>query len=46
MGKTMKVYVDDMITKSVKEIDHVMDLEETFKILRHYKIKLNPNTCT
>ena len=26
IGKTMEVYVDDLITKSVKEIDHVRDL--------------------
>ena len=44
--KTMEVYVDDMITKSVKEIDHVRDLEETFKLLRSYAMKLNPKKCT
>lgn len=37
----MEVYVDDLITKNVKEIDHVKDLEETFKIFRNYGIKLN-----
>jgi len=42
IGKTMELYVDDIITHSVKEIDHVRDLEETFKILRHYGMKLNP----
>jgi len=45
-GKTMEVYLDDMITKSVKEINHVKDLEETFKILRHHGIKLSPRKCT
>jgi len=33
IGKTMEVYIDNMIIKSVKEADHVRDLEETFKIL-------------
>ena len=42
----MEVYVDDMITKSVKEVNHVRDLEETFEILKHYVIKLNPKKCT
>jgi len=35
MRKAMEAYVDDMIAKSLKEIDHVKDLEETVKILRH-----------
>jgi len=42
----MEVYVDDMITKSVKEVDHVQDSEETFKLLRTYVMKLNPKKCT
>ena len=46
IGKTMEVYVDDMITKSVKENDHARDLEETFKLLRTYVMKLNPKKCT
>ena len=44
--KTMEVYVDDMVTKSVKEIDHVSDLEETVKVLRHHEMKLNLKKCT
>ena len=35
-----------MITKSVNETDHVRDLEETFKLLRTYLMKLNPKKCT
>jgi len=46
IGKTMEVYVDDMITKSVKENDHAQVLEETFKLLRAYVIKLNLKKCT
>ena len=38
IGKTIEVYVDDMITKSVKETDHVQDLEQTFKLLRTYAV--------
>jgi len=46
IGKTMEVYVNDMITKSVKENDHARDLEETFKLLRTYVMKLNPKKYT
>jgi len=42
----MEVYVDDMITKSAKEADHVRELQETFKILQSYAKKLNPKKCT
>ena len=42
----MGAYVDEMITNSVKEISHMKDLEETFKILRHYGMKLNTKKCT
>jgi len=46
IGKAIEVYVADIITKSIKEFNHVTDLEETFKVLRHYEMKLNPNKCT
>jgi len=46
IGKTMEVYVNDMITKSVKEINHVMNFNETLKILRHYEMKLDPKKFT
>ena len=46
IGKTMEVYVDNMITKSVKEGDHTLDLKETFKLLWTYLMKLNPKKCT
>ena len=41
IGCTMEVYVDDM--KSSDE--HVMHVEETFKLLRKYKMKINPEKC-
>jgi len=44
--RTMEVYVDDMVTRSVKENDHPRDLEETFRLLRTYVMKLNPKKCT
>ena len=44
-GKTMKVYIDDMVVKSKEEQNHIADLEETFGILRKYGMKLNTSKC-
>ncbi|KAL0458557.1 UNVERIFIED_CONTAM: hypothetical protein Slati_0482900 [Sesamum latifolium] len=44
-GRNVEVYVDDMLVKSKKAVDHVKDLEETFSVLRKYKLKLNPAKC-
>lgn len=41
----MEVYVDDVLVKSKKMEDHVTDLEEVFKILEHFNMKLNPSKC-
>ena len=38
----MEVYVDDMLVKSKREVDHVAHLSEMFEILRKYRMKLNP----
>jgi hypothetical protein len=45
IGKNVKVYIDDMLVKSKEEDDHLKDLEETFKTLRKYQMKLNPSKC-
>ena len=45
IGKTMEVYVDDMLVKSKVASDHVAHLAEMFKILRAYCMKLNPLKC-
>ena len=41
----MQVYVDDMLVKSIREDDHLSDLQETFDTLRASNMKLNPNKC-
>ncbi|XP_011078668.1 uncharacterized protein LOC105162366 [Sesamum indicum] len=46
IGKTMEVYVDDMLVKSKRSQDHLEHLEQTFRIMRSYGIKLNPDKCT
>ena len=45
IGKTMEVYVDEMLVKSKVASDHVAHLIDTFKILRTYRMKLNPLKC-
>ncbi|XP_059461825.1 uncharacterized protein LOC132190804 [Corylus avellana] len=45
IGRSMEVYVDDMLVKSVLPQDHVLDLQETFTTLKKYGMKLNPSKC-
>ena len=45
IGHTIEVYVDDMLTKSLKLEDHIKDLQKTFDVLRKYKMRLNPAKC-
>lgn len=37
----MEVYVDDMLVKNLKTVDHVKHLDTTFQILRKYRMRLN-----
>ncbi|KAL0361963.1 UNVERIFIED_CONTAM: Transposon Ty3-G Gag-Pol polyprotein [Sesamum radiatum] len=41
IGRNAKVYMDVMLVKSKKAEDHIADLEETFAVLRKYRLKLN-----
>ena len=45
LGKTMEVYIDDMVVKSKKAENHLQDLEEAFDILDEFNMKLNPAKC-
>ncbi|KAM2808647.1 hypothetical protein FF1_043863 [Malus domestica] len=45
IGKSMKVYVDDMLVKSKHADQHIVNLSKTFTILKRYRIRLNPNKC-
>lgn len=45
LGKTMEAYIDDMVVKSKLRQNHINDLKETFAVLRHYGMKLNPAKC-
>jgi len=46
LGRTVEVYVDDIIVKSPNPKQHSADLAEVFQALRTYNIKLNPEKCT
>lgn len=43
--KEIEVYVDDVIIKSKKGMNHLEDLEKFFNRLRKYNLKLNPAKC-
>ena len=46
IGRSMKVYVDDMLVKSPTIEQHIKDLADTFAPLRLYNMRLNPEKCT
>ena len=45
LGKTIEVYIDDMLVKSKERLDHAEHLQEAFELLRSYGMKLNPSKC-
>uniref|UniRef100_A0A2N9ILK1 Integrase catalytic domain-containing protein n=1 Tax=Fagus sylvatica TaxID=28930 RepID=A0A2N9ILK1_FAGSY len=45
IGKTVEVYIDDMLVKSVRKEDHLSNLKEAFEILRRDKLRLNVSKC-
>uniref|UniRef100_A0A2N9I556 RNA-directed DNA polymerase n=1 Tax=Fagus sylvatica TaxID=28930 RepID=A0A2N9I556_FAGSY len=45
IGRNVEVYVDDMLVKSKKDDNHLVDLKETFQALRRYNMKLNLAKC-
>jgi len=45
IGWNVEVYVDDMPMKSLDKGKHLNDLQETFDMLKQYKMKLNPSKC-
>ena len=45
IGRNVQVYVDEMLVKSLREDDHLIDLQETFDTLQTYNMKLNPSKC-
>lgn len=41
----MEVYVDDMIAKSQKREDHLVNVGKIFDRLDKFKLRLNPKKC-
>ena len=45
IGRTMEVYIDDMLIKTKERPDHTKHLQETFELLHTNGMKLNPLKC-
>ena len=46
LGKNIKVYIDDMVVKSKLVSEHLVDLANTFEILRRHRLRLNASKCS
>ena len=46
LGRSIEVYIDDMVVKSKVVSEHVGDLENIFEILRKHKLRLNASKCS
>ena len=46
LGKSVKVYIDDMVVKSKVVSEHVGDLGNIFEILWKHKLRLNASKCS
>ncbi|KAM1182041.1 hypothetical protein ACFX19_000591 [Malus domestica] len=45
LHKNVECYVDDVVVKTKKRSDHLMDLRVVFERLRKYNLKMNPLKC-
>lgn len=45
LHKNIECYVDDVVVKSRKRVDHLQDLRMVFERLRRYQLKMNPLKC-
>ena len=45
LGKTIEVYMDNMLVKSILADDHIHHLEQSFQALGKYQMRLNPSKC-
>jgi len=46
LGRSIEIYIDDMVVKSKAESEHVNDLGRIFEILRRHKLRLNASKCS
>ena len=45
IGWTVEVYIDDIVVKSETRAKHAQHLEEAFRLMQAYYMKLNPAKC-
>jgi len=45
LHKTFECYVDDLVVKSKKRVEHIQDLRQFFERLRRCQLKMNPLKC-
>ena len=46
LGKSIEIYVDDMVVKSKVVTEHLEDLGDIFVVLRRHKLRLNASKCS
>ena len=46
LGRSIEVYIDDMVVKSKLVSEHMEDLTSIFRILRKHKLRLNASKCS
>ena len=46
LGKSIEIYVNDMVVKSKVVSEHLGDLGSTFGVLRKHKLRLNASKCS
>ena len=45
IGKSMEVYVDDILVKSKRVSEHIRNLKDCFDVFKQYQMKLNSAKC-
>ena len=46
LGKSVEVYIDDMVVQSKLLSEHLAELSNIFEILRRHKLHLNASKCS
>ena len=46
LGKSIEIYVDDIMVKCKVVFEHLRDLDITFNVLREHKLCLNASKCS
>ena len=46
IGRNLEVYIDDLVVKTLEHATHTTDLDEIFRQVRKFNMRLNPTKCT